>query len=96
MIILLFGYHLNYIVRDGFVGVKRIPVDHLEKKAKGKGGDADNGKDLMANKEMSGKVVRETAGKFKIAGESDIAAELIKDWQGCAEKMSSIKEKRKS
>ena len=83
-LILLFGDHLNYIGRDGFVGVKQISIDHLEKKAKGKGGDAGNGKDEMAKKEMSGKVVRKAAGKFKIADKTKVAAELIKNWQGCA------------
>ena len=94
MLILLFGDHLNYIGRDGFVGVKQMPIDHLEKKAKGKWGDADNGKDEMAKKEMSRKVVREAAGKFKIADEAKVAAELIKDWQCCTEEVYSIKEKR--
>ena len=73
-----------------------MPIDHLEKKAKGKWGDADNGKDEMAKKEMGGKVVWEAGGKFKVADESNEAAELIKDWQGCAKEVNSIKEKWES
>ena len=96
LFVIVICYHLNYIVRDGFVRVKQRPIDHLEKNSKGKGGDADDGKDEMAKKEMGGKVVWEAGGKFKIADESNEAAKLIKDWQGCAEKMSSIKEKWES
>ena len=75
--------------------MKQMPVDHLEEKAKGKGGDADNGKDEMSKKEMGGKVVREAGWEIKISGERDVAAELVKDWQGCAEEMSSVEEKGK-
>ena len=49
----------------------------------------------MAKKKMGGKVVREAVWEFRAADESDIAAELIKDWKGCAEKVSSVKEKGK-
>ena len=49
----------------------------------------------MAEKEMGGKVVRETAWEFKVSDERDVAAELVEDWQGCAEDMSSVDEQGK-
>ena len=49
----------------------------------------------MAEKEMGGKVVRETAWEFKVSDERDVAAELVKNWQGGAEEVSSAEEKGK-
>ena len=49
----------------------------------------------MAKKEMGGKVVWEAVWEFKISGERDVAAELVKNWQGCAEEVSSVEEKGK-
>ena len=49
----------------------------------------------MAKKEMGGKVVREAAWEFKVSDERDVAAELVKDWQGGAEEVSSVEEKGK-
>ena len=72
-----------------------MPVDHLEEKAKDEGWDADNGKDEMAKKEMSREMLWEAAWEFKISDERDVAAELVEDWQGGAEEVSSIEEKGK-
>ena len=44
---------------------------------------------------MDWKVGGEAVWEFSVADELDIAAQLIQNWQGCAEKVFSIEEQGK-